>query len=273
MAHGANGTRRIHGEFGGMWHGSATDIAVQREIDADRKWIDSHPNVVAHGRAVLIFQAHERTAEELRVFVERFRRVFFYMNPDAVAPYMEQVRETGSNLLRTITLRGGREHLERCRELSTPIDSKVPGAELLLLDEGSPDALILGVQEFYCSVGLIPQPASFVRGYDGTAVTVAAIDENGRVIGTASVQHLRRAGSEFACVGYSSNTGILPQNRIAGLGRLVNATAVVEAARRFGVDEIWANTGLENEAAIAYHSAVHRYVHPDFANFWAERPI
>jgi len=256
-----------------MWFGSKTDVAVQQRIHAGRQWIDAQPNLLAHGRAVCVFEAHARKIDELVELLERFNRVYFYLDPKVVKTFMDQIGARGYNTIFALALKGGDDHLKRCAELAVPVEQKLPGAKVTVVDDDASDELVSAIQEFYGAVDLTPQPAPFIRGYDGTVVTTVTVGTDGQIIGTSSIHHFRKAGPRLAHVAYSCNTGILPKFRASGLARWQNATAVIEARRRFGFSEVWGNTLPTNGAAIAFHRSLNRAINPAVGYFWAERAV
>lgn len=256
-----------------MWFGSEFDIAVQKSIAAQREWIDAQPNLLAHGRAVWVFEAHERPLDDTLELLRRFRRLYLYLAPEAVPTLMEEIAAAGPKVMLSLALKGTEDHLRTCAELAVPVDQKLPGAELIFADEDLSDELVTAVQSFHAAIGLAPQPASFVRGYDGTAVTSITLDPSGRVIGTSTVHHFRRADPRIGHVGYSCSTAIHSEFRGKGMARWQNSMTVTEARRRFGIKEVWSNTVPTNTAALAYQRSLHRRVDPKIGHFYSEFPL
>jgi hypothetical protein len=246
-----------------MFRGSEFDRSAQQRVFAERGWIDAQPGLVAQGRAVLLFNAETRSPQFLEELIERFYRVYVFIDSAEAAGWMSKISAAGHHAY-PYTVFVARKQLEHCKSL---VDQGPPlrGASVIHLSEGGEPQVLEQVQEFYQKGNLLPQqPDYFVSGNDGTVITSVLLDGQGLVIGATMFHHLAKAGPEYAQTGVALSSVITP-NRTPGASRnpdhvrrsslaaWLNAHAVVRSREQFGTREIWSHPRATNRRAIAFH--------------------
>jgi hypothetical protein len=245
-----------------MFRGSDFDRLAQQRVFAERDWIDGQPGMVAQGRAVCLFNAETRSPQFLDELIERFYRVWVFIDTAAKADWISKVSAAGHHAYPYMVF-VARKQLEHCKSLVEQ-EPPLPGASVIhLSDRGEPHVLAQ-VQEFYQKANLLPQPDYFVGGNDGTVITSVLLDGQGFVIGATMFHHLTRAGPGYVQSGLALSSVISP-NRNAGatrdpgdarrssLAAWLNAHAVVRSREQFDTREIWSHPRAANRRSIAFH--------------------
>jgi hypothetical protein len=263
-----------------MFRGSEFDRSAQQRVFAERGWIDAQPGLVAQGRAVLLFNAENRSPQFLEELIERFYRVYVFIDSAEAAGWMSKISAAGHHVYR-YTVFVARKQLEHCKSL---VDQGPPlrGASVIHLSDGGEPQVLEQVQEFYQKANLLPQqPDYFASGNDGTVITSVLLDGQGLVIGATMFHHLARAGPEYAQTGVALSSVITP-NRTPGASRdpdhvrrsslaaWLNAHAVVRSREQFGTREIWSHPGATNRRSIAFHRELGSVQRDDISCFCAE---
>jgi hypothetical protein len=262
-----------------MFRGSDFDRLAQQRIFAERDWIDAQPGLVAQGRAVCLFDAERTSPRFLDELLERFCRVWVFIDSAAAPEWISEIAEAGHHVY-PYTVFTGRQLLDQCKSLIAAAPP-LPGLSVVhLTDAGNPE-LVDQVQEFYQTSHLLPQPDYFVAGNDGTVITTIMLDAQGAVIGATMFHHLARVGPEYALTGHAASAVISPPRtpgalrnagdmRRASLAAWLNAHAVVRSREQFDTREIWSNPRLANRRSIAFHRELGAIEKPGVSCFCAE---
>jgi hypothetical protein len=263
-----------------MFRGSEFDRSAQQRVFAERGWIDAQPGLVAQGRAVLLFDAQTRSPQFLEELIERFYRVYVFIDSAEAAGWMSKIRAAGHHAY-PYTVFVARKQLEHCKSL---VEQGPPlrGASVIHLSEGGEPQVLEQVQEFYQKGNLLPQqPDYFVSGNDGTVITSVLLDGQGLVIGGTIFHHLVKAGPEYAQAGLALSSVISPPRspgvsrnpaglRRSSLAAWLNAHAVVRSRELFGTREIWSHPSSANRRSIAFHRELGSVQREDLGCFCAE---
>lgn len=83
-----------------MFRGSEFDRSAQQRVFAERGWIDAQPGLVAQGRAVLLFNAENRSPQFLEELIERFYRVYVFIDSAEAAGWMSKISVAGHHTYR-----------------------------------------------------------------------------------------------------------------------------------------------------------------------------
>jgi hypothetical protein len=262
-----------------MFRGSDFDRLAQQRVFAERDWIDAQPGLVAQGRAICLFNAETSSPQFLEELIERFYRVWVFIDTAAKPDWMRKVSAAGHHAYPYIVF-VARKQLEHCKSL---VEQEPPlrGASVIhLSDRGEPHVLEQ-VQEFYQKANLLPQPDYFVAGNDGTVITSVLLDGQGLVIGATMFHHLAKAGPEYSQAGLALSSVISPNrspgaSRTPGDGRRsslaawLNAHAVVRSREQFRTREIWSHPRAANRRSIAFHRELGSVESEDVSCFCAE---
>jgi hypothetical protein len=262
-----------------MFRGSDFDRLAQQRIFAERDWIDAEPGLVAQGRAVFLFNAETRSPQFLEELIERFYRVYVFIDTAVKAEWTSKVSVAGHRI-HPYTVFVARKQLEHCKNL---IDQEPPlrGASVIHLSDPGQWQLLEQVQGFYQKSDLLPQPDYFVSGNNGTVITSVLLDGQGLVIGATMFHHLAKAGPEYSQAGLALGSVISPNrslgaSRTPGDGRRsslaawLNAHAVVRSRERFDTREIWSHPRAANRRSIAFHRELGSVEREDLSCFCAE---
>ena len=262
-----------------MFRGSDFDRLAQQRIFAERGWIDAQPGLVAQGRAVFLFDAQNRSPQFLEQLIERFYRVYVFIDTAEEADWISKISAAGHRAY-PYTVFVARKQLDHCKSLVEQ-EPPLPGASVIhLSDRGEPQVLEQ-VQEFYQKAKLLPQPDYFVGGNNGTVITSVLLDGQGLVIGATMFQHLANAGPQYSQAGLALSSVIVP-NRVPGASRnpgegrrsslaaWLNAHAVVRSREQFDTREIWSHPHAANRRSIAFHRELGSVQREDLSCFCAE---
>jgi hypothetical protein len=245
-----------------MFRGSDFDRLAQQRIFAERDWIDAQPGLIAQGRAVCLFDAQNRSPQFLDEMIERFCRVYVFLDTVSKADRTSKLVAAGHHAYPYSVLIG-QQQLEHCKSLLAQ-EPPLRGASIVHLpDQGKPE-YVERVQEFYQKSNLLPLPDYFVAGYDDTVITTAVLDQQGLVIGATMFHHLAKAGPEFSQLGCALSSVINPGRnpgasrnaaaaRAFSLAAWLNAAAVLRSREQFGTREIWSYARGNNRRALAFH--------------------
>jgi hypothetical protein len=263
-----------------MFRGSDFDRLAQQRVFAGRDWIDAQPGLVAQGRAVCLFNAETRSPQFLDELIERFYRVYVFIDTAAKADWISKISAAGHHAYPYMVF-VARKQLEHCKNL---IDQEPPlrGASVIHLpDRGEPHVLEQ-VQEFYQKANQLPQqPDYYVSGNNGTVITSVLLDGQGLVIGATMFHHLAKAGPEYSQAGLAVSSVISPTRspgasrnpgdaRRSSLAAWLNAHAVVRSREQFGTREIWSHPSPANRRSIAFHRELGSVQREDLSCFCAE---
>src|SRR5436305_1256296 len=262
-----------------MFRGSDFDVAAQQRVFAQRDWIDAQPGLVAQGRAVCLFDAHTRPPQLLDELIERFYRVYVFIDKGAKVDWMSKLRAAGHHAYPYSVLTG-QQQLEHCKSL---LDREPPirGVSIAHVPDDGGLQYVEQVQELYAKANLLPQPDYFVAGNDNTVITSVLLDEQGLVIGATLFHHLAKVGPEYSQVGCALNSAISPNRspgasrdgrgiRVSSLAAWLNAAAVLRSRDQFGTREIWSYARPNNRRALAFHRELGAVESKDVSCFCAE---
>jgi hypothetical protein len=243
-----------------MFRGSDFDRLAQQRVFAEHDWIDAQPGLVAQGRAVCLFNAETRSPQLLDELIERFYRVWVFIDTAARADWMRKVSAAGHRAY-PWSVFIGRQQLEHCKSLVFDQPPPLRGASVVHLSDRSAGEYLEQVQQLYPKANLLPQPDYFVAGNDGTVITSVLLDEQGLVIGATMFHHLARVGPDYSQRGCALNSVIHPNRspgasrgevRASSLAAWLNAFAVLRSREQFGTREIWSYARAENRRARAF---------------------
>jgi hypothetical protein len=261
-----------------MFRGSDFDRSAQQRIFAERDWIDAQPGLIAQGRAVCLFNAQNRPPQFLEELIERFYRVWVFIDAAAKADWMSKISAAGHHAYPYMVF-VARKQLEHCKSLVDQ-EPPLPGASVVHLSDDGERQILEQVQEFYQKANVLPQPDYFVSGNNGTVVTSVLLDGQGLVIGSTMFHHLAKAGSEYSEAGVALGAAISPNrspggsrnpgDRRSSLAAWLNAHAVVRSREQFGTREIWSYPRPANRRAIAFHRELGSVQSEDISCFCAE---
>jgi hypothetical protein len=245
-----------------MFRGSDFDRLAQQRVLAERDWIDAQPGLVAQGRAVCLFNAETRSPQFLDELIERFYRVYVFIDAAEKADRVSKISAAGHHAYEYAVF-VARQRLEHCKSL---IDQESPlrGASIIHLSGRGERQVLEQVQELYQKANLLPQPDYFVSGYNGTVITSVLLDGQGLVIGATMFHHLAMAGPEYSQTGLALGSVIAPNRspgasrnpgdgRRSSLAAWLNAHAVVRSREQFDTREIWSHPRAANRRSIAFH--------------------
>jgi hypothetical protein len=264
-----------------MWRGSNFDRLAQQRIFAERSWIDAQPGLVAQGRAICLFDAQDTSPEFLVELIDRFYRVFVFIDPIAKADWMRKISRAGHRAYPYVVLVGREENLEHCRRLVLEEKPRLRGASIVHLSDHAKPGYLRQVQDLHARANMFPQPHYFVAGSDDTVLTSLLMDEDGFAIGTTMYHHLAGAGPAFRFVACGLNSAVCPRRnhlvrpateriRSFSLAAWLNASAILRCREQFGVREIWSYPRADNRRAIAFHHELGARESKDVCCFCAE---
>jgi hypothetical protein len=263
-----------------MFRGSDFDRLAQQRVFAERDWIDAQPGLVAQGRAVCLFNAETRSPQFLDELIERFYRVYVFIDTAERADWMSKVSAAGHHTY-PYAVFVARKQLEHCKSLVDQAPP-LPGASVIHLSDPGERQVLAQVQEFYQKANQLPQqPDYFVGGNDGTVITSILLDGQGVVIGATMFHHLAKAGPEYSEAGVALSSVISPNRspgasrspdyvRRSSLAAWLNAHAVVRSREQFGTREIWSHLRATNRRSIAFHHELGSVQREDISCFCAE---
>jgi hypothetical protein len=262
-----------------MFRGSDFDVLAQQRVFAERDWIDAQPGLVAQGRAVCLFDAQNRPPQLLDELIERFYRVWVFIDTAKKADWMRNVSAAGHRAYPWSVL-VGQQRLEHCKSLVLDQEPPLRGISIAYLPDGDRQYLEQ-VQKLYAKANLLPQPDYFVAGNDNTVITSVLLDEQGLVIGATMFHHLAKVGPEYSQVGCALNSAIYPNRspgpsrdgggpRVSSLAAWLNAAAVLRSREQFGTREIWSYARANNRRALAFHRELGAVESKDVSCFCAE---
>lgn len=263
-----------------MFRGSDFDRLAQQRVFAERDWIDAQPGLVAQGRAVCLFNAQNRSPQFLEELIERFYRVYVFIDAAERADWVTKISAAGHHAY-PYTVFVARKQLEHCKSL---IDQEPPlwGASVIHLPDHGEPQILEQVQQFYQKANQLPQqPDYFVSGDNGAVITSVLLDEQGLVIGATMFHHLAKAGPEYSEAGLALSSVISPtrspgasrnpgDGRRSSLAAWLNAHAVVRSREQFGTREIWSHPSPANRRSIAFHRELGSVQSEDISCFCAE---
>jgi hypothetical protein len=262
-----------------MFRGSDFDRLAQQRVFAERDWIDAQPGLIAQGRAVCLFNAQNSSPQFLEELIERFYRVWVFIDTAAKANWVSKIGAAGHRAYPYMVF-VARKQLEHCRSL---VDQgpPLPGASVIHLSDRGERQVLEQVQEFYEKANLLPQPDYFVSGNNGTVITSVLLDGQGLVIGATMFHHLAKAGPEYSEAGLALSSVISPTRspgasrdpgaaRRSSLAAWLNAHAVVRSRQQFGTREIWSHPRAANRRSIAFHHELGSAESEDVSCFCAE---
>ena len=105
------------------------------------------------------------------------------------------------------------------------------------------------VQALNAASGVAPYPAWYSRGDVVGCVTTCLWDESGTLIASASVADKFHAKGRLAGYVFKGSTCVAPDQRGGGLGKIVNADALLTSLETFGWQNVMSQVQVSNLAS------------------------
>ncbi len=213
--------------------GSESAIALQKRIRDRNPVIAKSPDLVNGGRVMHFLDPAQTGWDQVRRYAEEDRAVGFVgvtleptltnirsnLGPDWETPYWLAMTGTRNKIL------------PACETIRAAIS--LPDGWRISAHQEPDDSLISEIQSLNQVTGVSPYPAYYMRSEPFPVLTMCLHDKTGTLVATASVADRYHAESRLSGWVFDGMVSVSEDHRGKGLGKLVNALALLESAERF----------------------------------------
>lgn len=242
--------------------GSPADMGLQRLLRT-RLAEARAEGLVPQGRQVLAFEAERLDDADIRRLLDRYHRVGLVGDEDLLQARAADYAGRGCDVISgRLVMMSAPTLFDACGHVVADREAAGPVPDLQVLDDGSPRQHVTAIQDGLAAVHLMPLPGYFLRGLDDCrALTLAAVDDGGRVVGSSTVQELSSAGPGYAGILFSCALWVDPSLQQARLGGWLYAASLLAARDAFQGRVLWSTVSATNEAVIRMLARCH--IFPD----------
>jgi len=214
--------------------GTDRSIALQRRLRDRQPEIDRSQHLV-NGARIMHFLDPEKTGwGKVRELAEEDGLVGFpVVSPDdTICMIKDQLGARWETSVFDALLGDAARVLSAC---ATVIDAVgLPAGWRASMHDCPDERQITEVQALNAETGVSPYPAYYMRSEFLPVLTACIRDDQGKLVATASVADRYHRDSRLGGHVFAGMVSVSDENRGRGLGKLINALALVESQRRFG---------------------------------------
>ena len=214
--------------------GTESSVALQRRLRDRQREIDRSPHLVNGGRILHILAPEKTGWGRVRELAEEDGLVGFpVVSPDeTIRMIKDQLGAHWEPSVFDALLGDADRVLGAC---ATVIDAVgLPGGWRTSMQNCPDEQQIAEVQALNAETGVSPYPAYYRRSEVLPVLTACIRDDQGKLVATASVADRYHRDSRLGGHVFAGMVSVSDENRGRGLGKLINALALVESQRRFG---------------------------------------
>lgn len=215
------------------FHGTDLQIAIQKRMQGRQAWIERTPEVANGGRVLNFVEPEKIGWETIRDLFAEDHVISFTAQP--LATMMPVLRQTfGDNCQYpywNVFTGDVQRVLEACKAVIA--DVPTPTGWRLRSLETPTDGQISEVQKLNEATGIAPYPAFYSRGEAVPCLTTCLWNEQGKMVATASANFRYHPNSRFSGHIFEGSVSVAEECRGMGLGKLLNATVLLDSHRLY----------------------------------------
>lgn len=244
--------------------GSPDQTALQRHLLGVRAEAQTE-GLVFQGRQMLRFDAETLDEAAATALLGRYRRIGLV---GARAPLLALATRFDPERTTVVTGRlvvaAANDAFEACAATVAARQERGPVPRLAVIDATTPAEQVLAIQQGLESVHLAPLPGAYLRdrGHD-RALTLAAIDDDGHVLGSSTVHDTAAGGPAHRGHLFSCALWIAPTHHNAHLGAWLYAASVLAARDAFDGVTLRSTVVESNVAVLRMLARCHIYPDPE----------
>lgn len=242
--------------------GNQAEMAIQRllfnRLDEARA-----EGLVPQGRQMLAFEAERLDDADIRRLLARYHRLGLVGDEELLLARAADYTRRGCDVVSgRLVMMSAPTLFDACQHVVNDREAAGPVPVLRHLDGGSPHHCVASIQAGLAVVRLTPLPGYFLRGLNGCrALTLTAVDDGGRVVGSSTVQDLGDVGPAYAGVLFSCALWVDPTLQHARLGGWLYAASLLAARDAFQGTALWSTVSATNESVVRMLARCH--IFPD----------
>ncbi|MFT5260459.1 MAG: hypothetical protein ACI810_002210 [Gammaproteobacteria bacterium] len=226
--------------------GTENLVVLQQRILARQSLIDGDINLVNGGRLMLFLDPDLTGWNTVRRYAEEDQLIGFpAVEEEKMIPLIHRYLGVGWKTPTWLCLTGGVDRvLHCCRDIvkSNPLPTSWNITTLEQPDSGMVDE----IQALNSETGVLPYPAYYMRSEALPVLTVCILNADNDLVATASVADRYNLNSRLGGYAFAGNVSVSTQCRGKGLGKFVNALALIESQKRFNWNFVTEQAALDN---------------------------
>lgn len=214
------------------YFGTAAQIAQQRRLHALQAAAVCD-GLVIQGRQTLLFHAERTGPHKVMHLLHLYGAVGLIGQASALTCEIETLLRGGCEIAGGRLVVAGQPNVfQACQAAVTAREAAGLLPTVTRVTASSPQKMVTAIQRGLADAGLAPLPGYFLRGQSASpALTLAAVDRDGQVLGSSTVQDISAGGVSRTL--FSCGLWIDPTQRNARLGTWLYASSVLAAQAVF----------------------------------------
>ena len=231
--------------------GTENSIAVQKRLRERQTEIAQSPDLVNGGRILHFLQPEKTGWARVRELANEDRLAGFpLVRREDIVSQIERHLGPQWKVPAWDALTGSADRVLRACESVIASVALPDGCESSTNNCPDEDTIAL-IQSLNSETGVAPYPAYYTRSEAVSVLTACILDRDGSLVATASVADRYHAAGRLGGHVFAGMVSVAGRFRGRGLGKLVNAIALVESHRRFGWEVATEQVAPDNPASKA----------------------
>ena len=226
--------------------GTAKSIALQKRVHARQPVIDGDVNLVNGGRLMHFLDPQQTGSDTLRKYAEEDQLIGFpAAQKEIIIPLIHNHLGADWKTPLWNCLTGS---ADRVLDYSRDVVKANPlpiGWNITTLEKPDNEK-VDEIQALNAQTGVLPYPAYYMRSEALPVLTVCVLNADNNIVATASVADRYSPNSRLGGYAFAGNVSVSTQCRGKGLGKLINAIALIESQKRFNWDVITEQAAPDN---------------------------
>ena len=211
------------------YYGTELQVAIQIKMRERQAWIEKTPEIANGGRVLNFLEPHKTGWDRIQELFAEDRVISFTAQPlDTMLPMLRDTFGADCQYPYWNVFVGDAQTVCDASK-SVVADVRVPSGWKLQSLERPTDDQILAVQQLNIATGIAPYPAFYSRGEVVPCLTTCLWNGEGSLVGTASANCRYHRDSRFSGYIFEGSVSIAEECRGTGLGKLLNATVLLDS--------------------------------------------
>ncbi|WP_162932980.1 GNAT family N-acetyltransferase [Roseovarius sp. EL26] len=235
--------------------GTEQAVALQKHLRNLQSVIANTPELSNGGRTLHFLNPEVTGWEHVREIADQYRIIGFpVVQADDMVAQIRQYLGPDWETPKWLAYLGERDRvLKACETVQR--DVLLPDGWRVEHHVEPPNMMIVEVQNLNLKTGVAPYPAYYMRSEAVPVLTSCIRDHQGVVVATASVADRYHAQGRLAGHVFAGMVSVDETCRGRGLGKLINALALIESAARFNWTAVTEHVAADNMASRAMIAA------------------
>ncbi|MCB1493250.1 MAG: GNAT family N-acetyltransferase [Rhodobiaceae bacterium] len=235
-----------------IYAGTLEQQALQARVDIAMDWIMRTPGACNGGRVLATDDPERLGWDTIAAILERDRAFAFRLLPVIEMNIIADRLEGMGYRLDTWTVFSTGATTIRSKAWPIALDGPPEGYSELVIDEVTSPRVVAEFLEFIASRGLVPFSSAMMTGMLGPVEAVAAVDGDGRIVGSGFGYFPHNRFSDHAYAAWLGLLAVDEACRGKGVGQWINARVAMGLVERLGAQMVY--------ELIADHNALSRRV-------------